>query len=660
MTTRSSRKGRFLLSLGGLLALSCFDETDRWLTAVSTPVVDECTLGERRCAGNLEECTTQAGTAKWVATEYCASANLVCSPTLLECVSCLPGKRGCDGHTVVSCSEDGTEHTAVAECDTGVGQACRDGQCQDLCALARQTQSNVGCEYWAVDLDNAMIDETLNAAAQQFAVVVSNPHPDLPARVSVEQDDSAVGADNDPVQMLEVVVPPLGLEVLPLGPREVDGSAPGTYNTGTHTALTRAAYRLRSSVPVVAVQFNPLENVDVFSNDASLLKPVEALGGSADVRVSYVALGWPQTIASTDDPDTNFSASMPADLRAFLTIVGTSPDTTVRVRPTVDFLGAPGVAATAAGGMLEVTLQPFDVLNLETDGFNADVTGTIVESDRPVAVFSGGEASDAPTFEIKADRRCCADHLEEQLDPVRTAGTEFVATVSSNRSAAVRRAGAEIGVVPQPEAFRVVATTNAGARITTSLKNEFAKFLLREQGDFAEITTESDFLLSSDQPVMLGHVTPSQSAAGVPTGLPGGDPSFVIVPPVEQFRSTYVFLTPDRYAFDFLRVIAPVGASVFLDGVSLDTLSACTGESEVATQSVLSAASTWQVRRCQLSFPTIDPRAPAGQGLEPGEQDDGVHVLISNRDVGVLVDGFDRNVSYGYAAGTDLEEITPQ
>ena len=45
--------------------------------------------------------------------------------------------------------------------------------------------------------------------------------------------------------------------------REVDGSPPGEFNTGTHTAMTRSAYRVRSDVPVVVYQFNPLENVNV-------------------------------------------------------------------------------------------------------------------------------------------------------------------------------------------------------------------------------------------------------------------------------------------------------------------------------------------------------------------------------------------------------------
>ena len=40
----------------------------------------------------------------------------------------------------------------------GAGLACRDAKCANLCHLAQSTLSNVGCEYWGVDLDNAMID----------------------------------------------------------------------------------------------------------------------------------------------------------------------------------------------------------------------------------------------------------------------------------------------------------------------------------------------------------------------------------------------------------------------------------------------------------------------------------------------------------------------
>jgi hypothetical protein len=74
----------------------------------------------------------------------------------------------------------------------------------------------------------------------------------------------------------------------------------------------------------------------------------------------------------------------------------------------------------------------------------------------------------------------------------------------------------------------------------------------------------------------------------------------------------------------------------------------------------LPAAFGYVVYHCQLSFPVIDPAIQADDALKPGEQSDGVHEVRSDQPVGVIVDGFDRNVSYGYAAGTDLREIVPR
>ncbi|MBM4361565.1 MAG: IgGFc-binding protein, partial [Deltaproteobacteria bacterium] len=583
----------------------------------------------------------------------------VCAPGLAACTACVPGARRCDGRAVELCDADGAGFAVENPCDDDPRRACRAGRCADLCGDAAEQRSNVGCEYWPADLDNASLGGSLDAAAQQFAVVVSNPQPDLAATVTVEQDDGAPGDPPAPVEVARIRVPPLGLEVLRLGPREVDGSPPGEFNTGTHTALTRAAYRLRSTVPVVVAQFNPLENSNVFSNDASLLKPLEALPATATVEPSYVVLGWPQTIASTEDPETNFSAEDPTDLRAFLTLVGTSAGTTVVVRPRTRVLGGGAIAETPAGGVLELRLDAFDVANLETDDFNADFTGTVIESDRPLVVYSGSEASDAPWFRRIADRQCCADHLEEQLDPIRTAGRSFVATVSADRSSALARAGAT-GVTPiaAPEYFRVVAATKAGARIRTTRPAPDDRFELSGLGDHRELTATADFFLESDAPVHLGSVSASQAAAGIARGLPGGDPSLLVVPPIEQFRSTYVFLTPDRYAFDFVRVVAPRGAELRLDGAELRGRPGCESRDLVDLDDAPGAPTTYEVHRCQLSFPIVDTSTAAESLVSPGDQDDGVHELLASANVGVIVEGFDRNVSYAYAGGTELRELT--
>jgi len=651
---------RFGVAAALLLTACGYDSGSRWLSQkASAPL---CTLDVLRCAPNLERCVDGEQGAHWVLQDDCSSRGLICSTSLEACAVCEPNSRSCSGQTITQCDATGGEQTQLETCNPDDRQVCREGSCVNLCSLASQRRSNVGCEYFAVDLDNAKINDTLNAAAQQFAVVISNPQTDVSTEVTIEQDDSEPGQKNAPKSVVTATIPPFNLRVFKLGPREVDGSPPGEFDTGTHTAFTRHAYRIHSTFPVVAYQFNPLENVNVFSNDASLLKPTEALTPiGSDLEPAYVVLGWPQTIANSSDPDTNFSPQNPVSLRAFLTLVGTTPNTHVRIDSSARILPGGMVPATPKGGSLEFELSPFDVLNLETGDFNADFTGSLISSDAALVVFSGSEASDAPFFDRLADRKCCADHLEEQLDPIRTSGQNFVATVSPSRSAALAKAGAPIGEAEQNEYFRVIATTEAGARVTTSLNGQFQAFELGERGSFVTIPSARHFTLKSDAPVMLSSVSPSQQDSNVPTGFPGGDPSLIIVPPIEQFRSSYVFLTPDKYAFDFIRIIAPRGAVVVLDGRSVDEISGCSahdadGITDDARRKLV-GPSPFTVYECQISFPIIDPNKMAPGNLSAGAQNDGVHRVESNAKVGVLVDGFDSYVSYAYAAGTELEFI---
>ncbi|MGK3971679.1 hypothetical protein WMF38_08160 [Sorangium sp. So ce118] len=670
-TTRARRPGRrprrsaaaaALTAAAAWLALapSCFDSGSRWGDVPEAPPPEPpCAAGETRCGAGLARCEETAAGLAWVTIHDCAAQGLVCASVELGCRQCLPGTSSCRGQDVVACEPDGSFGGVLDTCDTGAGEACRGGSCLPLCAVAEVERSNVGCEYWAVDLDNALIDATSNAAAQQFAVVISNPQPDVPNEVRIFQDDGAPGDPPAPVEIASALIAPLYLQVFKLGPREVDGSPEGEYNAGTHTALTRHAYKITSKFPVVAYQFNPLENVNVFSNDASLLKPREALTyNPGTLSTAYVVSGWPQTIASTDDPDTNFDPLNPTDLRAFLTIVGTRDDTTVQVRTTARVVGGGPVPETPAGGSIEVKLGAFDVLNLETGGFNADFTGSVVKADQPIAAFTGGEASDAPHFGKLADRRCCADHLEDQLDPIRATGKRFAVPHTPNRSQTAKQAGAQIEVVPEPEYVRIMAVSGKGAEITTTLPPPDDRITLGSVGQFHEVTAWGDFLIESSEPVVVSQIMASQNATGVKQGLPGGDPSLIILPPVEQFRQDYVFLTPDKYAFDFISVIAPPSAVVQLDGVALGP-----EECEIAPADGLTdeqrggGAPPFIVYRCQLSFAAIDPAKPAPDNVLPGRQRDGVHRIAASAPVGLLVTGFDSFVSYAYAGGTELREI---
>ena len=642
-----------------LAAHSCsYARGDRWVKKPSEDGGAEgpCHVGDEHCGSGLERCKEGPDGPSFVTIDDCSARGLVCDPAKLACVTCTANETRCNGQDVERCTGDGSGFAFDRTCDAAQGIACRAGGCVPLCLRAAEERSNVGCEYWAADLDNADIDDTENAAAQQYAIVVSNPEPDIAADVTVEQDDTDPGTPNAPYQVAHVTVPAMSLRVIRLGPREVDGSPRGTFNTGTGTAVTRSAFRVKSTVPIILVQFNPLDNVNVFSNDASLLKPVEALGGNDSVSPAYVVVGWPETIAVTDDPNTNFDPVNPLDLRAFLTIVGTRPNTHIRVHTRAAIVAGGPVPATDEGGTVEMSLDPFDVVNLETGSFKADFTGSIVEADHPVVVFSGSEASDAPIWNKLSQRRCCADHLEEQLDPIRTTGQQFIATLAPNRTDAVIAAGATtLGHFDAPEYFRVVATTEPGATVRTTLDAPYDSITLAGMGDFVTITATEDFAIKSNQPISVGSVTPSQAASGVPFGLPGGDPSFIVVPPVEQFRDTYVFLTPSDYNFDFLRVVAPTNAQVQLDGERVDRLPSCKA-SAIPTFDKKTKTPEFVVYRCQLSFPVVDTSGSTAV-VSPGMQNDGVHQIVASTRVGMLVNGFDTNVGYGYAAGTQLTQI---
>jgi hypothetical protein len=476
----------------------------------------------------------------------------------------------------------------------------------NLCAAAEADSSYVGCEFYAVDLDNAAIGAGRDASSQQYAVVVSNPGF-VASEVTVEVDTAVAGGASAPRVIQTVTVPPGDLEILRLPRREVDGASslatcaevddvacapnescwcrggvrPGAgaddcrcrtsatgagLNDGTHSALTSNAYRITSSAPLIAYQFNPLDNVGVFSNDASLLLPTSAIGRS------YTVVGWPQTIANSDMPNEDFDSSRDdEDLRAFLAIVGTAENTNVHVvlgssvRRVVGY--GSGAAMYGPGDEIDVTLGEFDVLNLETQAFNGDFTGTVVSADQGVSVFSGSEASDAPRFADLANRRCCADHLEEQLFPDATLGRRFFIGRGAPRSSALNRAfvtADSVGDFNEPEYARVVATSPGITVVATSLPPPEDYYEL-EQHQSLILVASQDMEINTTQPVAVLQVIASQEAVGIPNAYPGGDPAIIAVPPVEQYRPDYVFLTPQYYAFDFLTIIAPYAAEILLD-----------------------------------------------------------------------------------------------
>lgn len=702
---------RFFAFLGAVVGLGASSCTTGMVNdpdaGMISPFVDgsfTCISAEARaCVGNVHYSCAADG-------EFLSTVRVDCNDVTLEgrtsvcvtdlgCVLCRPGEIFCAGGNVVQCNDSGDAYEVTEECHVDEGFVCQQGQCKNLCEVAVAEHSYLGCEFYAVDLDNAAIGAGRDASSQQYSVVVSNPSGQ-PTEVVVERNNAAPGAAPDIEEVGRVTVLPGDLEVFNLPRREVDGSSsffpcdasnecnvgeacwcagdlrvedpPPTgghrdcrcrnaagsngMNDGTHSALTSNAYRLRSVLPIVAYQFNPLDNVSVFSNDASLLLPVSA------INTTYTVVGWPQTIADSTNPNEDFDPSThDEDLRAFLTIVGTQPSThvTITFGPEVRrVIGLGDRPDAIEGDVWEADLGPFDVLNLETGGFNADFTGTVIEATKPVSVFSGSEASDAPRFDTLANRQCCADHLEEQLFPDDTLGTHFYIGRMPPRTVALNAAFVDptvdsVGEFNEPEYVRVVAVRDGITTIGTTLPPPFDVVTL-EQGQSEILEARQDFEMTSDKAIAVLQVIASQEAVGIPNYYPGGDPASIAVPPVEQYREDYVFLTPSLYAFDFVTITAPRDAQILLDEMPLDAWDCTTSPADGIRRRDGDPPPDAVVHRCQLSFPDVLGR---NQPVQDGIQNDGYHTLRSNLEIGLVVYGFDAFVSYAYAGGLNLDPI---
>ncbi len=605
-----SFKGPFLFLFLAAALVACGDD-DRPRTMRDTGVPDTsggpCTDGELSCLGaQVQECVD----GELVPRETCELPQ-VCAPGV-GCGQCMPNEMFCDGAVIRQCNPDGMSSTEVRECPPN--EACSAGQCVDACAQAAAERNNMGCDYFAVDLDNefANVLGGTPPAQEQFAVVLANP-----SRVAVQaMVFQSVGRPNVPVETLlsNHTVPPQGLVRIDLPNREVDGST--TSVEGPGTMLTNHAYRIRTNFPVVAYQFNPI--IESASNDASLLIPVPALD------TKYRVLGWPTANPIEIGPDI---AGIPD--HSYVTVIGTQEGTQLNITlggaiVAGEIQGGGTVNAGAAGDQFQIVIGPYDVLNLESDGIPGDLSGTIIESSAPVAVFSGGERGIAGGGDLPAhpsgppDDFCCTEHLEEQVFPTSSWGKNFVITRSPVRSAhATWR---------EPDIYRLIADKD-NTVVTTSLPAPFNEFRLSEN-EWVQFHADRSFIMSSNEAVSIEQILVSQGWVVDWKSGHGGDPSMILYPPFEQYRNNYIFLVPDTFSSNYVVISAPVGAPVRVDGMPV----ACETETAGDIDGI-----TYETHTCPL----------AG----------GTHRVEADVPVGIMVYGYHSVGSYGYAGGANLTRI---
>ena len=553
--------------------------------------------------------------------------------------------------------DDSADDDDTGDDDTGDDDTGDDDDTASSCQGALGGRmSNIGCEFWAVDLDNAensfqgsVVD---NAAGAQFAVAVANVSEDEVAHVEVEINTAEQGLPVVPQLVEAADIAPGDLYVFRLPRRDVDGdNITVGVDDGPQTWLSSRAFRVSSDVPVVAYQFNTLDQQ--FSNDASMLLPTNGLG-AGHLVVSY----------SPATPMAEFMGlPLPAN-RGYVTVVGTEVDTTVDVTPSYDVASGPGVSdqgggvGIAAGTTRSFVLGPYDVLNLETTlltGFGGsvpDLSGTVVTSSRRVAVFTGvdlamvtggcsdgydndgdghvdaddpGCDDDNDEFDDTNEDPCCAEHIEQQVLPNQVMRREYVVSHSAQRSSGD----------PEPDLIRIMAL-NDGTSVTTSLSGADSSFSL-DSGEFREIWAREGFVVEASDRVHVAQFL----VVGLDVHSPiagRGDSSLLYIPPLTQRREDYIFTTGEGFQSNWVVVSMPQGVSASLDGSELSTLAGCSGPVPECTL----AGVSYEAWTCSISDGVH--RVWSGAGSEPAADN-----------IGVLVYGYYAAGSYSYPAGAGLE-----
>jgi hypothetical protein len=583
-----------------------------------------------------------------------------------HCTFCKPGNTKCqEDNIVLQCDETGSGYFESENCNPDqTGQICELGKCVKLCEINLKMNSYFGCDYWGADLDNAFVpggeSGFYDAQGSQYAIVVSNPNTKYSATVHIYNNEGEVLNDSKDIPFDTSPIAPLTLRVYNLPRRDVNG-----------TVKAPLAYRVSSSIPITAYQFNPLENVKVFSNDASLLLPTHVLGKY------YIVMTREQTFT---------------ELRSYLTVIAASSgDTEVTVTVNASTLPGEGIKHLEPKETFVTLMKQFDVLNIETTEIGADMTGSIIFSNKPVAVFGGSEASNAPNtnhccpdgeclyngiwMECKSldncvceyDKKtkcktnadcikfntCCADHLEHQLFPVKTWGKHYIAAMSYPRN-------------KEKDVFRIMAALD-GTQITTLPPQGTIPVL--NKGEWIDIESNENFEIFSKKPILVGQFLAAQDApepnvGGIkqPDDAATGDPTFILAVPVEQLRTDYVFLCPGKkedkstYMFDGVNIYFPAGTTVYFDDEELKP----DEFTFMPVYQIMDMMKTQGVKEpldLGIKFGTMEVIGSGEWAVYKLIVSDGVHVIQATQPVGVFVYGYDQYVSYGYAGGLDLKDL---
>ncbi len=531
-----------------------------------------------------------------------------------QCHDCVPGGNACSGGNVVRCTAEGTLGEILKMCDPQKGEMCAAGDCFSACAAAASTHSYIGCDYWPVTLLNTEVNPYFD-----FAVAVANP---ITVGDVVQGAAAQVTITRGNQTLKQVAVAPGEVETILLPwVEELSHVAP------EKSALVEdGAYHLVSSIPVTVYQFNPLQfekkatsscqdplswgpTCHSFSNDASILLPSTALKNEYLVisRTNFVvnSIMHPGffAVVATGEGTTKVTVKSSAYTESGVGVAALNPDQTKMfslskgqvLQVVSKHVMSPCVATSSGDGYTYCDMGP-----------KYDLTGTRVSADQPVAVFSGHACSFVPY------NKWACDHLEEQMTPLDTWGQKILVAQTKPQTNG------------EPNVWRIVSGSDGNA--ITFDPNVHGPVTLAA-GQFVEFSAQGGFLVAGTGRIAVGQFMVGNLA--VNKNLTVGDPSLGLGVPIEQYRSSYDFLSPATYTANFVTITRPMNSgTLVLDGQQVDGSPTNIGSSGFGYQYV---------------------------SLKPG-----AHHLTGTSPFGITISGIASFTSYLYVGGQNLNDVPIQ
>jgi len=383
-----------------------------------------------------------------------------------------------------------------------------------------------------------------------------------------------------------------------------------TANAVTFVTIPGSAFLSASGVSTKGIHITSANPIAVYAHiyasavsGATLLFPVNAMGKS------YFSLNYTQN--SNANPK-----------YSIFDVIATEDSTTVSITPSVNL-----VSGQAAGSTFQITLNKGQVYQGLA---NTDLTGTKIQSVstttgvcKRIAVFSGSnkiQIGCSPSLNT-------SDNLFQQVYPTSAWGKNYITAPLLSR---------------QYDIYRIVLSTptaNVMLNGTLLTASQFTNNL------YYEFTSTTSNVITSDQPIQVVQYTPTQGEelnCALTAKGDIGDPEMIYLSPIEQGLDHVTLYSTGYYLIlqSYINVVIPTAAvsSFTLDGNPYTSFKPVTNDTAYS----------------YAQIPVTSGPQNTGKG---GTVTSGTHTIKASAAFNAIAYGFGNAESYGYAAGTNLQDL---